>query len=120
MALVAVATTLKQSLGLGATYSVEPASAGTVGSAPATATVAADVATLVADGASPTQAHVTTLNTDWGTLLAAINTYVSQVNGSTGDVTLTINTANVTNKRQLQSALRDILARIDGSNILTP
>jgi len=30
--------------------------------------VIADIATLVADGATPTQAHVSTLNTDWVTL----------------------------------------------------
>lgn len=35
------------------------------------ASVAADVAVLVADGASPTQGHVTTLNTDWGVVFAA-------------------------------------------------
>src|SRR5271166_2370205 len=36
------------------------------------ATVATNVATLVSDGASPTQAHVTTLNTNWGSLKAAL------------------------------------------------
>jgi hypothetical protein len=40
----------------------------------AAVTVAADVAVLVADGATPTQAHVTTLNTGWGTLNTAIGT----------------------------------------------
>ena len=35
--------------------------------------VAAKVATLVADGASPTQAHVTALNTSWGSLLSQIS-----------------------------------------------
>lgn len=36
----------------------------------ATTTVNTDVATLVADGATPTQAHVNTLNTDWTALKA--------------------------------------------------
>lgn len=39
-----------------------------------TTTVAANIATLVADGASPTQGHVNTLNTNWGVLLGLINT----------------------------------------------
>lgn len=38
------------------------------------ATVATDVATLVADGATPTQAHVTTLNTDWAVVNTALLT----------------------------------------------
>lgn len=74
--------------------------------APATTTVAADVATLVADGASPTQAHVTTLNTDWGTFLTAFNTYKAGVGALTADVTLMFNPSTVTNMNQLRAALR--------------
>lgn len=39
------------------------------------ATVSTDVATLVADGASPTQAHVNTLNTDFGLLQSRFSTF---------------------------------------------
>src|ERR1019366_581928 len=45
-----------------------------------TTTVAANVGTLVSDGASPTQAHVTTLNSNWGTLKTAIDTWVTATN----------------------------------------
>lgn len=44
---------------------------------PATTTVAANIATLVADGASPTQAHVTTLNGNWTTYLAALSAAIT-------------------------------------------
>lgn len=43
-----------------------------VGTAAAQATVTADIATLVADGATPTQAHVNTLNTDYTAFLATL------------------------------------------------
>lgn len=46
----------------------------TAATATDTAAVAAAIAVLVADGASPTQAHVNTANAAWGTLLALINT----------------------------------------------
>lgn len=44
----------------------------------ATTTVNSDVATLVADGATPTQAHVNTLNTDWTALKAGTGAIPSQ------------------------------------------
>ena len=43
-----------------------------------TTAVAADIATLVADAGSPTQAHVTTLAADWVTYLAAVPTQPTQ------------------------------------------
>lgn len=83
------------------------------------ATVAADVATLVADGASPTQGHVNTLNTDWAAFKTVLDAYVVSVNGGVGDVTIIINTTNVTTKNQLKAALRALMLQIDGSNIVT-
>ena len=40
---------------------------------------AAAIATLVADGATPTQAHVTALNSAWGTLKTALDTLSTDV-----------------------------------------
>lgn len=78
-------------------------------------TVAADVATLVADGASPTQAHVTTLNTDWGTL----SPLIAGPGVTNGDVILSFDGANVTTKNQLRAAVAALLAILDGSSVLT-
>ena len=72
--------------------------------------VAADVATLVADGATPTQAHVTTLNTDWTAFLAS----------ATGDVVISVNTTNITTRNQLRAAVAAILRMVEGSGYLTP
>jgi len=99
MALAAVNITVGQSLGGGA-YS----SSVKGGSIPNFATVTADVATLVADGASPTQAHVTTLNTDYTALAASIN----------GDVTVVWNSAVVTSRNQLRAALIAALKAVEG------
>jgi hypothetical protein len=134
MSIQPVAANVKQLLGDGSKYRIQAASVAPSSSAPsqtavsaAEALVVTDVATLVADGASPTQAHVTQLNTDWGTLktaldayLAAVTAYAGTVSGAVGDVTVTVNTANVTNSRQLDSALRHIRERIAGSSLVTP
>lgn len=68
------------------------------------ATVAADVATLVADGATPTQAHVTTLNTDWAALLAQINALAAE----TGDFYFSYDVAKITTLNDLNTALDSI------------
>lgn len=99
MALAAVNITIGQSLGSGR-YVATPKG----GSAPDFATVTTNVATLVADAASPTQAHVTTLNTNYTALAAAIN----------GDVTLVWNTTNITTRNQMRSALLAALKMVDG------
>lgn len=89
-----------------------------IASAPASTTVAANIATLVADGASPTQAHVTTLNTNWGTFLTAYNLTIAQI---TADLTVAINTTNITTQRQALSALRKLQNDIQsGYGGLTP
>lgn len=82
--------------------------------APSTVAVAADVATLVADGATPTQAHVTTLNTDWGTLLTAIGAAVPS-----GDVSISVDNATVTTMTQLRAAFAAALQAAAGSGSFT-
>jgi hypothetical protein len=81
-------------------------------------TVADNVATLVADGASPTQAHVTTLNTNWGTLvtdLALATTAAStQATAINGDVTVMWNASTITHRNQMRAALRAALLAIEG------
>lgn len=87
-----------------------------VPSALSTAAVAADVATLVADGATPTQAHVTTLNTHWGTLLTAIG---AQTAAETGDVYLSIDTAKIVTSNDLKAALDNLLKMAQASGLVT-
>jgi hypothetical protein len=108
MSNVAITVTLNQALP-GGQYSV---SSGTLadpnGTAPATTTVAANIATLVADGASPTQGHVNTLNTNWGTFLTAYNLYAAGVGTLTANATFMFDPAAITTMNQLRAALRKI------------
>ena len=71
--------------------------------------VSTDVATLVADGATPTQAHVNTLNTDFTAFQAA----------ATGSVVATIDKSAVTNLNQLKAALDRIFREAQQSNQFT-
>lgn len=85
-------------------------------------TVAANIATLVADGASPTQGHVNTLNTNWGTFKALVDTAVTDaatIPGTAGDVVLQINGATVLTKNKLREILNSFLQQVEGSNLLT-
>jgi hypothetical protein len=100
MALAAVKVTIGQALNDGGVYGVAIKGS----SVPGLAAVVTDTATLVADGASPTQGHVTTLNTD----VTALNTALA------GDVVLMWDGSTVTNRRQLRSALLLALQMIDG------
>ncbi len=50
--------------------------------------VAADIAVLVADGASPTQGHVNTLNSDWATFKTALDLLTTAL--AVGDAVLYI------------------------------
>lgn len=78
--------------------------------------VAAAVAVLVADGASPTQAHVNTLNTAWGLL----NTAIQAANAAaTGDVVVDIDNATVANQNAARAAVRKALEGIAGSGLAT-
>lgn len=120
MARIAFGCTLGQSLGEGRfssnSGSVAPASTSAATAAGTlTTNVAAAVAVLVADGASPTQAHVTTLNTAWGplaTAVAAANTASTAAN-----VVLDIDTSVVTTKNGVKAAMRDLLRTLDGSGM---
>lgn len=91
---------------------------------PATATVAADIATLVADGASPTQAHVNALNTAWGTFLTAFTAYVAAVTALDAglvdaNVTLVVDTTAVTKVNQVKAALASLLKQCVGTGKFT-
>ena len=88
-------------------------------------TFATDLATLVADGASPTQAHVTAVDNDWTTLKALIDAAVSAADTSdtavqavsltaaaatvAADVTLLVNLAAVATKNALRKAVAAIM-----------
>lgn len=69
-------------------------------------TVDADVAVLVADGASPTQAHVTTLNTHMTTLDAAIAAASGNNLLGGADVVLLFDSTVVANNSNLRAFLR--------------
>lgn len=101
MALAAVKITVGQSLGDG-NYSSTVKGA----SVPPLSAVVSDTATLVADGASPTQGHVTTLNTD----VTALNSALA------GDVVVLWDGTVVTSRNQLRTALRIALRAIEGGH----
>lgn len=84
-------------------------------SAPSSAAFEAALATLVADGATPTQAHVTAVNNAYTTYKAALTAYLAS--GVNADVVLSVNAANVTTKNQVLVAVRAMLSRIlNGTN----
>lgn len=99
MALAAVKVTVGQSLGDGRYSSVVKG-----GAVPGLTTVSANIATLVADGASPTQAHVTTLNTNFTAFSTALG----------GDVVLIWDGSVVTHRNQIRSVLLTMLKAVDG------
>lgn len=99
MALASVKITIGQSLGSG-NYSATIKGAGV----PPLASVVSDTATLVADGISPTQAHVTTLNTD----VTALNSALS------GDVVIVWDGSTITSRPQLRAALLLALQAVEG------
>jgi len=102
MALAAVKITVGQALGDGGEYAVTVKGA----AVPDIATVVTNKTTLVSDGASPTQGHVNTLDTNVTALNAAL----------AGDVVVMWDGSKVTNRRQLRSALRAVLHAIDGGH----
>lgn len=83
-----------------------------VGTLPSTTTVDTDVSTLVADGASPTQGHVNTLNTDWSAFKTALSTYQTGV--LEADVTVSFDTSAVTTRRQFVAALKAVIKAVEG------
>lgn len=78
---------------------------------PSTAAVESAVATLEADGATPTQGHVTALRSAWNALVTALGVYGGP------DVLLDINTANVTTQKAVREALRELERRIAGTGM---
>lgn len=120
MARIAFGCTLGQSLGEGRfssnSGSVAPAAtSAAVAAGTLTTNVAAAVAVLVADGASPTQAHVNTLNTAWGLLATAIAAAATAT--AAANVVLDIDNSVVTTKNGVRAALRDIMRTVDGSGM---
>lgn len=80
------------------------------------ATVVSTLATLVADGASPTQAHVTAVNNAYTALKASYVTLKADTNSAAGyDFAVVINLAKVTSKNALVGAWRSVLRTIEGS-----
>jgi hypothetical protein len=76
-------------------------------------TITADVGVLVADGATPTQGHVTTLDTDWTAAVAGKD-------AASDDVVLVVNAANVVTRTALRRAVAALLAHFEGHGALTP
>lgn len=116
MAIVRIKGTVGTQLANG-TLLVDPA----VGVAPtpdtlSTTAVDGDVTTLVADGATPTQAHVTALSGHWTTLKAAV---AAQSATEVGDVVVSYDTTKITTKTQLKQALAAILRAVEGTSLLT-
>lgn len=79
-----------------------------------TTDVAAAVAVLVADGASPTQGHVDTLNTAWALLATAIAatktaTAAAAVAANPADAVLDIDRDRIININALNATVREIM-----------
>jgi flagellar hook-basal body complex protein FliE len=90
-------------------YSVTPGSGGAV---VLSTTAAANVATLAADGANPTQAHVNTLNTNFALLKAPLDRVTAA-----GAIAVIVDTTAVTKRNQVLEAFKNILAQMDGSGL---
>lgn len=88
------------------------------------ATAAAALAVLVADGASPTQGHVNTLNTAYGALATAITALQADLApgslGTNTTVVLSFDATVVVTRSKLRRALNALFLRVQGSNALTP
>jgi hypothetical protein len=74
----------------------------------------AALAVLVADGASPTQAHVTTANNDYTTFKADL-----VAPPATADVIISFDASKVVNKSTLYRAIDRLIQVIQGSNSLS-
>lgn len=73
----------------------------------------AALATLVTDGASPTQAHVTAANNAYTTLKAAYTAYYGN------DVILSVNGGAVLTKNKYREIIRALEQLVFGSSLLT-
>lgn len=81
------------------------------------AALSAAIAVLVADGASPTQAHVTTAN---DALTAFAADLAAGTPSANRDVIISYDAATVVTKTALREAVRSALQVIEGSSALTP
>lgn len=134
MARIAFGVTLGQSLGNGEfstsggglppnlTAATTADDAAGTASGTLTTNVGDAVAVLVADGATPTQAHVNTLNTAWGLLATAIAaaktaTAAAKTGVAAKNVILDIDTAVVTTRNGVRAALRELTRAVDGSGL---
>lgn len=97
----------------GTTNVVDPVNGATV--ATTRAAIVASMAVLVADGATPTEAHVTTADTDLTAFLADVAARPAQT-----DVVLSVDLANVTTITQLRRALNALITQAEGSGRFTP
>lgn len=88
---------------------------------PSTAALDAAMATLVADGASPTQAHVTAANSALTAFETALTAYYTASAANFGaNVTLLIDSTAVTKINQLKSAVAALLRQAASATSLTP
>lgn len=120
MAVDAVGVTLGTSLGEGRYNSISAPSGGDPAAAiaaveAAEVDVAAAVAVLVADGATPTQAHVTTLDAAHTVLAAAITSLVT-VAGS-ANLTISVDTSVIDTRNKLHAAVAAALKFLESSSI---
>lgn len=74
------------------------------------------LAVLVADAASPTQAHVTTADAAYTTLAAAMGAAPP----TNSDVVLSFNATNVGTRTVLQRCVEQIMRAVQGHSALTP
>lgn len=80
------------------------------------------LATLVADGATPTQAHVTAANNAYTTMKTDLLAVIADlgVGPSVSDVVLSVNATNVQSRSTLRLAVERLLRIMDGNGALTP
>lgn len=76
--------------------------------APDYTSVAADIATLVADGASPTQGHVNTLNSDWSAFKTVQDAFVAAAQTNTAAATLIFDSSVINTGNKARAVARAI------------
>lgn len=123
MAKIAVSATLGASLGEGnynTSTGLKPDPVAAAAAAPDSTALAAAMAVLVADGASPTQAHVTTADAALTTFLAAQTVYTAAVQASVaGNLVLLIDTAVLTTSNAIRACIRAALQQAKNLGIVT-
>ncbi len=87
-------------------------------------TLAAAIATAVADGASPTQAHVTAINNAWttvkGEIDAAVTAAAAAPTSQTGGLVVVVDKVAVTDWGQFDTICRSIKHRAIAGGIFAP